>query len=364
MAIETTVRTHTLKTDPDVFDAVASGEKTFEIRWNDRGYQVGDVLFLRKTRYTGAQMIEGLPLEYIGDPIRATVTYVLQGPVYGLAHGWVIMGIAVAAPRPEAGQKPDPVVITLGKGDKLVADIYQDDEEGVIYKAGVGIFDPEPGKVYGIGVKDTRIDGMQISPDRNPLALIWSDKPESLQVIIDELQEAIGRLTGQQPTPRPEAVRQTNSVYMCPDHGSGVYVGLLSYPAGCCFVCGKRPEAGQQSPDKSALTRELDVLLNGEEGAAPQASLCDLVAQLRLIVSRTGNPVLAQPAPRPVPTSERLPTVADGDPWGRLLAFSVLSKVWHIVRFHEVNRQDYSHWMCYMRLPSPQRPAEPDGGAV
>ena len=107
MAIETTVRTHTLKTDPDVFDAVASGEKTFEIRWNDRGYQVGDVLFLRKTRYTGAQMIEGLPLEYIGDPIRATVTYVLQGPVYGLAHGWVIMGIAVAAPRPEAVRQAD-----------------------------------------------------------------------------------------------------------------------------------------------------------------------------------------------------------------------------------------------------------------
>lgn len=100
MAIETTVRTHTLKTDPDVFDAVASGQKTFEIRWNDRNYQVGDELILRKTRYTGEQMIEGLPLEYIGEPIRATVTYILHGPVYGLARGWVIMGITAAAPRP------------------------------------------------------------------------------------------------------------------------------------------------------------------------------------------------------------------------------------------------------------------------
>jgi hypothetical protein len=33
--------------------------------------------------------------------------------------------------------------------------------------------------------------------------------------------------------------------------------------------------------DHRRLVRELDVLLNGEEGAAPQASLCDIVAQLR-----------------------------------------------------------------------------------
>jgi hypothetical protein len=32
--------------------------------------------------------------------------------------------------------------------------------------------------------------------------------------------------------------------------------------------------------DIDKLTRELDVLLNGEEGAAPQASLCDIVAQV------------------------------------------------------------------------------------
>lgn len=34
--------------------------------------------------------------------------------------------------------------------------------------------------------------------------------------------------------------------------------------------------------DVQRLTRELDVLLNGEEGAAAQASLCDLVAQVRV----------------------------------------------------------------------------------
>ena len=32
--------------------------------------------------------------------------------------------------------------------------------------------------------------------------------------------------------------------------------------------------------DHKRLVRELDVALNGEEGAAPQASLCDIVCQL------------------------------------------------------------------------------------
>lgn len=33
--------------------------------------------------------------------------------------------------------------------------------------------------------------------------------------------------------------------------------------------------------DHNRLVRELDVLINGKEGAAEQASLCDIVAQLR-----------------------------------------------------------------------------------
>lgn len=79
-------RYHILKTDPDVFQAVLSGEKTFEIRLNDRGYAVGDVLGLRETKHTGAEMRAGAPLEYTGRECQRFVSHVLTG--YGLADGW------------------------------------------------------------------------------------------------------------------------------------------------------------------------------------------------------------------------------------------------------------------------------------
>ena len=87
------MREHELKTDPQVFDDVVEGRKPFEIRKDDRGYEVGDLLKLRKTKHTGAEMAEGAPLEYVGPPLYVYVTYLLRGPIYGLADGWVIMAI-------------------------------------------------------------------------------------------------------------------------------------------------------------------------------------------------------------------------------------------------------------------------------
>jgi hypothetical protein len=87
-------RWHELKTDPDVFDAVADGRKTFEIRLNDRDFQPGDGLLLRRTRNSGwAMKNTGAPLEYTGEELRVIVTYVLRGPVYGLGDGWAILSI-------------------------------------------------------------------------------------------------------------------------------------------------------------------------------------------------------------------------------------------------------------------------------
>lgn len=85
---------HELKTDPAVFQAVLDGSKTYELRKDDRAYQVGDVLRLRETRYTGQEMRAGAPLEYTGRECRVRVTHRLRGPIYGLADGWAILSVA------------------------------------------------------------------------------------------------------------------------------------------------------------------------------------------------------------------------------------------------------------------------------
>lgn len=86
---------HDLKTDPDVYDDVVAGLKKFEIRFDDRNYNVCDTLNLHKTQSSGDQMRAGAPLEYTGDTFAVKVIYLLRGPIYGLKEGWVIMGIDV-----------------------------------------------------------------------------------------------------------------------------------------------------------------------------------------------------------------------------------------------------------------------------
>ena len=74
--------THDLKTWPEFFERLWSGEKTFELRKNDRGFRVGHTLLLQEwTQRTG----------YAGREITAIVTYILGG--LGLKDGWVVMAI-------------------------------------------------------------------------------------------------------------------------------------------------------------------------------------------------------------------------------------------------------------------------------
>lgn len=97
-----TGKTHELKTDPDVFAAVIEGRKTYEIRFNDRGFAVGDVLILRETEFSGADMRNGKQLFYTGRTTTRIVSHILTG--YGLTEGWCILSFAaptgsVAAPE-------------------------------------------------------------------------------------------------------------------------------------------------------------------------------------------------------------------------------------------------------------------------
>ena len=91
MDIKENHKEHVLKTDHVVFQDVLDGNKTFEIRFNDRDYQVGDLVILKETEFTGEQMKSGQPLVYTGREIQKRISYILSG--YGLHEGWVILGI-------------------------------------------------------------------------------------------------------------------------------------------------------------------------------------------------------------------------------------------------------------------------------
>lgn len=79
----TTLRnTHSLKILPEFFEPVVDGRKTFEVRYNDRDFQVGDILNLREFNNG----------EYTGASFDVEVTYILGNPKYCLEN-WVTMGI-------------------------------------------------------------------------------------------------------------------------------------------------------------------------------------------------------------------------------------------------------------------------------
>ncbi len=78
-------KTHDLKTWPEFFVDVDSGQKDFEVRVNDRGYAVGDTLNLRE--------FDPALGKYTGRACRRWVRYVMPGGKFGLAADYCVMGL-------------------------------------------------------------------------------------------------------------------------------------------------------------------------------------------------------------------------------------------------------------------------------
>lgn len=72
-----------LKVLPIYFKELITGNKTFEIRKNDRDYKVGLKLILFEFENN----------TFTGRSIEKTVTYVLKGGEYGLHKDYVVLGI-------------------------------------------------------------------------------------------------------------------------------------------------------------------------------------------------------------------------------------------------------------------------------
>lgn len=88
---------HVLKTWPIYWWAMDRGEKNFEVRRDDRGFQRGDILILRcwdpqEGRYMKSSC------DHADDAFEAMelereITWVLTGGQFGIAPGHVVLGL-------------------------------------------------------------------------------------------------------------------------------------------------------------------------------------------------------------------------------------------------------------------------------
>jgi ASC-1-like (ASCH) protein len=76
------VKTHELKIEPPYFQAVLDGRKRFEIRKNDRDFEVGDMLLLKE--------YDPVKEKYTGWELKVNVLYITD---YAQQPGYVVMSI-------------------------------------------------------------------------------------------------------------------------------------------------------------------------------------------------------------------------------------------------------------------------------
>ncbi len=82
---------HELKTWPEYFQLMVNGDKSFELRKNDRDFQVGQKLILKE--------YDKDLKEYSGRILHCNISYVLKGDeaeAFGLKKGFCIMGLKQA----------------------------------------------------------------------------------------------------------------------------------------------------------------------------------------------------------------------------------------------------------------------------
>lgn len=84
---------HKLKTWPVYFDAVKRGEKPFEVRRDDRGFQKGDVLILQRTCEDSLHLVDYDYHGKVAHELRHEITYILTGGQFGIEPGYVVLGL-------------------------------------------------------------------------------------------------------------------------------------------------------------------------------------------------------------------------------------------------------------------------------
>lgn len=78
----TIIHEHEIKINPYAYEQVKCGNKTFEIRCNDRGYQKGDRVVMR--------CFDGNCYDASKSPIIATISYVTN---FKQQENWCVFGL-------------------------------------------------------------------------------------------------------------------------------------------------------------------------------------------------------------------------------------------------------------------------------
>lgn len=90
------MKVHELKIKAKYYSEICKGIKTFELRKNDRDYQVGDIIHFTviPDETTTEETCEGLNTY----PNLVRIIYILQDvPEYGLKEGYCILAIKIAS---------------------------------------------------------------------------------------------------------------------------------------------------------------------------------------------------------------------------------------------------------------------------
>lgn len=80
-----TRRLHALKIESEYYQLQEKGIKNFEVRKNDRKFQVGDMIYLK-------EVIDGVETGRILPPKE--ITYILHGGRYGLKRGYCVLQLS------------------------------------------------------------------------------------------------------------------------------------------------------------------------------------------------------------------------------------------------------------------------------
>ncbi len=82
---------HELKVLTPYFGPLADGSKKFEVRRDDRGFQRGDVLWLREFIPDARSPRQ----QWTGNAVFAQIDWILTGGQMGIEAGFVVMSITI-----------------------------------------------------------------------------------------------------------------------------------------------------------------------------------------------------------------------------------------------------------------------------